>query len=89
MTFFPTLRQIFLLGFIANAICDVSCKTESGTLEVVLVASGDDDVVDLEDHTAELCGQQKLLSLGDQGVDNEVFSHVCEQVSHCVHIMTI
>ena len=58
-------------------------QQESKHLEVVLVASSNDDVVDLEYHAAKLCGQEKLLSLGDQGVDNEVFPHVCVHVSNC------
>lgn len=58
-------------------------QQESKHLEVVLIASGNDDVVDLEHHAAELCGQEKLLSLGDQGVNDEVFSHVCVHVSEC------
>lgn len=55
----------------------------SENLELVLVASGNDDIVDLEHHATKLCGQEKLLSLGDEGVDDKVLSHVCNKVSNC------
>lgn len=47
-------------------------------LEFVLVAAGHNDVVDLEDHAAQLGGEQELLALGDERVDDEVLLHVCE-----------
>jgi hypothetical protein len=56
-------------------------QRKSRNLEVVLVASGNDDVVDLEHHAAKLRCQEKLLSLGDQGVNDKVLSHVCLHVS--------
>lgn len=40
-------------------------------LELAFVAAGDDDVVDLEDHAAELGSEQELLTLGDERVDDE------------------
>jgi hypothetical protein len=32
----------------------------------------------LKNHPAELCSEQKLLPLGNQGIDDEGFLHVCE-----------
>lgn len=71
----------FLKSSFANAIYDISCN-KNKHLEVVLVTSGNDDVVDLQHHAAKLCGQEELLSLGDQGINDKVFSHVCVQVSN-------
>ena len=45
-------------------------------LELALLAAGDNDVVDLEHHAAELGGEQELLALGDERVDDEVGLHV-------------
>ena len=48
-------------------------------LELALLAAGDNDVVDLEHHAAELGGEQELLALGDERVDDESGLHVCEE----------
>lgn len=45
-------------------------------LKVVVIRASDNHIVDFEHHAAELCGEQELLTLGDQRIDDEVFLHV-------------
>lgn len=40
-------------------------------LELAFIAAGDNDIVDLEHHAAQLGGEQELLALGDERVDDE------------------
>lgn len=49
------------------------------SLKLVIVAAGYDDIVDFENHTAQLRGEKKLLSFANQGIYHEVFSHVCKR----------
>jgi hypothetical protein len=53
-------------------------------LELALVAAGDDDIVDLEHHPAQLGGEQELLALGDERVDDEGGFHVCSRAGQCM-----
>ena len=48
---------------------------ESKLLDAV---SGGPDVVNLEDHLDDLCGQHDLLLLGQQRLDHVLFLHVCK-----------
>jgi len=48
-------------------------------LELALVGASDNNVVDLEHHTAKLGGEQELLALGDERVDDEGGLHVCRE----------
>ena len=43
---------------------------------LVLVTTGGDDIVDFEDHTAELRGKVQLLAFPDQRVYAPVFAHI-------------
>jgi hypothetical protein len=52
-------------------------------LEVVLVISGNDDIVYLQDHATQLRGQQQLLAFSDERINNEMLSHVCLMVNVC------
>jgi len=45
-------------------------------LELAFFAAGDDDVVDLEHHAAELGREQELLALGDERVNDKGGLHV-------------
>jgi len=47
-------------------------------LEIVLITACHDHVVNFQHHSAQLRRKQELLSLRDQRVDDEVFSHVCK-----------
>jgi hypothetical protein len=46
-------------------------------LELAIVGTSDNNVVDLKNHAAKLSGEQELLTLGDERVDDEVVFHVC------------
>ncbi len=48
-------------------------------LKLIIVAAGYDDIVDFENHAAQLRGEKKLLSFANQGIYDEVFSHVCRR----------
>jgi hypothetical protein len=61
----------FLLLFVSSRF------TWHRRLELAFVAAGDDDVVDLEHHAAQLGGEQELLALGDERVDDKGGLHVC------------
>jgi hypothetical protein len=56
-------------------------------LELAFVAAGDNDVVDLEHHAAKLGGEQELLALRDERVDDEGGLHVCGEL--LVHASTL
>ena len=46
-------------------------------LEFVLIRPSYDDIVDLQHHPAQLCGQQELLAFADQRVYHEMLAHIC------------
>lgn len=67
-----------MIGITDNSSHVYSC------LKVVLIRSRHDNLVDLEHHSAQLCGQLKLLLLADQGINNESILHVIVSTSHAV-----
>ena len=51
------------------------------SLELVLIVSGNDDIVDFQHHATQLRGQQQLLAFSNERIDDEMLSHVCLIVS--------
>lgn len=45
-------------------------------LRLIIISAGDNDIVDLENHSGQLGGQQQLLSLSNQRIHHKVLSHV-------------
>lgn len=62
--------------FAGTARLPLSLYLRGEGLVVLVVAAGDDDVVYFQHHAAELGGEEELLALGDEGVDDEVVAHV-------------
>jgi hypothetical protein len=50
-------------------------------LKVILVVSSNDDIIYLQHHTTKLCGQQQLLALADERINNKMLAHICWMVS--------
>jgi hypothetical protein len=46
-------------------------------LELVLVATSDDHVVHLENHSTQLGSQEQLLTLTNEWVNDKVLPHIC------------
>ena len=57
-------------------------------LVVFLARSRNNNVVDLEDHSAELCGKHKLLPLADKRIDDEGLLHVVGAATHAIDTKT-
>ena len=59
----------------------VLARSSTCCLKVIFVISGNDHIVDLQDHPTKLGGQEQLLSFPYQRVDDEMFSHILYAVS--------
>ena len=61
----------FSCNFLFFRFVKIRVGSSSSHLELAFLAAGDDDIVDLEHHAAQLGGEQELLALGDERVDDE------------------
>ena len=57
-------------------------------LVLSIIGASNNNIINLENHTAELRRKHQLLSLGDQRVDNEVVAHVVAARLHAVNTQT-
>lgn len=62
-----------------SVISDALTLNRGICLELVIVASGYDDIIDFENHAAQLRSEKKLLSFANQGIYNKILSHIFEQ----------
>lgn len=79
--------HIYILYFPSHTYSLRSSRQKSiylPPLEILVPRPTDNDIIDLEDHAAELGSEHELLALADEGVDDEGVAHVVVAAAHAV-----